>query len=305
MIALPGHRPAGAHHLDRGRRGHPARGRCGRARGLRLRGRSDLGRSLLRRRQRRDERRRQEGRAVGHGAGQPGLLAHGHAPGRMAGGHAPRPQPGQDPRRRKRGVRAAVLRGRRQDAAAHRAAGDPRHDLPQGRPGQGRHRQVPVRPAGHPEGRLRRPDHQRPLGGAPHARAHAHGVPRVLRQCQGRGAQHRRDQGLHVRRAEALGRAAGGPGAPGRPLPEGGRLRDQVQEARRRCRRWCCSATSPATTPTPWRAPPPRWCASPIRAAAKASSRSAPRRARSSGSTASARRRSASTPTPSRSTKTW
>jgi FAD/FMN-containing dehydrogenase len=29
------------------------------------------------------------------------------------------------------------------------------------------------------------------------------------------------------------------------------------------CRRWCCSATSSATTPTRWRAPPARWCASP------------------------------------------
>ena len=37
-------------------------------------------------------------------------------------------------------------------------------------------------PAGHPEGRLRRADHQLPLGGAPHAGAHAHRVPGVLRQ---------------------------------------------------------------------------------------------------------------------------
>jgi FAD/FMN-containing dehydrogenase len=41
------------------------------------------------------------------------------------------------------------------------------------------------------------------------------------------------------------------------------------------------------------------------RAAARASSRSAPRRARSSGSTASAPPPSPSTPTPSRSTRTW
>jgi FAD/FMN-containing dehydrogenase len=69
--------------------------------------------------------------------------------------------------------------------------------------------------------------------------------------------------------------------------------------------RWCSSATSSATTPTPWPAPPARSSASPTRAAAKASPPSAPRRARSSGSTANARPPSASTPTPSRSTKTW
>ena len=40
--------------------------------------------------------------------------------------------------------------------------------------------------------------------------------------------------------------AAGRTGAPRRPLPEGRRLRDQEQ-ARRRCRRWRCSATSSAT----------------------------------------------------------
>jgi FAD/FMN-containing dehydrogenase len=57
--------------------------------------------------------------------------------------------------------------------------------------------------------------------------------------------------------------------------------------------------------PTRWRAPRRRWCASPTRAAARASSPSAPRRARSSGWTASAPPRSASTPTPSRSTRTW
>jgi FAD/FMN-containing dehydrogenase len=36
---------------------------------------------------------RQEGRAVGHGAGQPGLVAHGRSERRLAGSHAPRPQP--------------------------------------------------------------------------------------------------------------------------------------------------------------------------------------------------------------------
>ena len=106
--------------------------------------------------------------------------------------------------------------------------------------------------------------------------------------------------------AERGGAILAGPGAPGRPLPEGGGLRHQEQaRAGHGCRRWRCSATSSATTPTPWRAPPARWCASPTRAAAKASSPSAPMRARSSGSTASAPRPSRATPTPSRSTRTW
>lgn len=38
-----------------------------------------------------------KGRALGHRAGQPGQLAHGHTTGRVAGGDAPEPQPGQDP----------------------------------------------------------------------------------------------------------------------------------------------------------------------------------------------------------------
>ena len=91
---------------------------------------------------------------------------------------------------------------------AHRAARHPGPHVPQGRPRQGRHRQVPRRPARHPEGRLRRPDHQRALGRAPHAGAHAHRLPGVLRQrARTRCRQHRRDQGLHVRRA-ASARAA-------------------------------------------------------------------------------------------------
>jgi FAD/FMN-containing dehydrogenase len=100
------------------------------------------------------------------------------------------------------------------------------------------------------------------------------------------------------------GVGAGRPGAPGRPLPARGGLHHQVQargaaqdgpDRRHRRRRPRCGA----------RAPPPRSCGWPIRAAARASSPSAPRRARSSGSIASAPPRSASTPTPSRSTRTW
>jgi FAD/FMN-containing dehydrogenase len=73
---------------------------------------------------------------------------------------------------RGRHLRAALLRGDGKTwtkPLRAPSAHDPRPHLPQGRPGQGRHRQVPVRPARHPEGRLRRPDHQRALGGAPHA----------------------------------------------------------------------------------------------------------------------------------------
>ena len=99
-------------------------------------------------------------------------------------------------------------------------------------------------------------------------------------------------------------RDAGRPRASRRALREGGRLRDQGQ-ARTAGRRWCCSATSSATTTTRSRRPPPRSCASPTRAAPKASSRCRPRRARSSGSTARAPRPSPGTPTRSRSTRTW
>ena len=67
-----------------------------------VRGRSDLGRRLHHRRQRGDERGRQEGRAVGHRAGQPGVVAHGHAGCRLDRSHPPQPQPRQDPRCRPR-----------------------------------------------------------------------------------------------------------------------------------------------------------------------------------------------------------
>ena len=60
----------------------------------------DVGRGVVHRRQHRDECRRQEGGAVGHGARQPGVVAHGHAAGQVARGDPARPQPRQDPRRR-------------------------------------------------------------------------------------------------------------------------------------------------------------------------------------------------------------
>ena len=110
---------AGRDHLDRGRRRDAARGRRGRARRLRLRRRSDLGRGVVHRRQHRHERRRQEGGAVGHGAGQPGVLADGDARREVAGGRPAGPQPGQDPRRAGGELRAALLRRERQEARAH------------------------------------------------------------------------------------------------------------------------------------------------------------------------------------------
>ena len=88
--------------VDRGRRRHAAGRRSGRARRPRVRGRPDVGRGVVRRRQRRHERRRQEGRALGHGARQPGVMADGHARGEVARGHAAEPQPRQDPRLRPR-----------------------------------------------------------------------------------------------------------------------------------------------------------------------------------------------------------
>jgi hypothetical protein len=91
MVRLPGLEPARGHRLDGGGGGDAARGRCGRARRLCVCRGPDIGRSLVHRRQHRHERRRQEGRAVGHGAGQPGQLAHGDAAGAVAGSHTPGP----------------------------------------------------------------------------------------------------------------------------------------------------------------------------------------------------------------------
>lgn len=69
----------------------------------------------------------------------------------------------------------------RRQAAAHRDAHHRRPQVPQGRPWQGRHRQVPGRPAWRAEGRLRRHHHQRALDPAPHAEVDPHRVPGVLR----------------------------------------------------------------------------------------------------------------------------
>jgi FAD/FMN-containing dehydrogenase len=225
-------RRARAHHLDRGRRGHAARGRRGRARRLRVRGRPDLGRGVLHRRQRRHERRRQEGRAVGHGAGQPGVLAHGDAAGRVAGGHAPGPQPGQDPRRRGRHLRAALLRGRRQDwSCGARRWRSPGRFRKEGLGKDVTDKFLSGLPGIQKEGCdglitsarwvvHRMPAHTRTVcleffGNAKDA------VPSIVEIKDFMFAEQK-----------PLGRAAGRPGAPGRPLPEGRGLRHQVQARR-------------------------------------------------------------------------
>ncbi len=95
----PGRRARGRHDpVRRGRRDATRDGRGGGCR-PRVRRGPDLRGRLVHRRQRRDERRRQEGRAVGHGARQPRLVADGRSERLLPPGHAARPQPRQDPRR--------------------------------------------------------------------------------------------------------------------------------------------------------------------------------------------------------------
>ena len=128
-------------------------------------------------------------------------LAHGDARRAMARGRAAQPQPRQDPR-----VAAGQLRADCFDADGKTAerSGVPSIPgaLPQGGPGQGRHRQIPRRSARHPEGRLRRPDHLG-LGAAPHA-GHTRTVClEFFGNPEGRGAQHRRNQGTTCSRGAA------------------------------------------------------------------------------------------------------
>ncbi len=222
----------GAFADDRRRRGrgYPARDERRRGRRLRVRGRSDFRRRLVHRRQCRRERRRQESRAVGDRPRQSGVVENGDARRGVARSHPPRPQPGQDPRRRRGNVRACLVRPRRQDRDAPSDLGNARGLVPQGGPRQGRHRQVPRRASGHPEGRLRRAHHQRPFRGAPDATGGAHRMSRVLRPGARFDAGHRRGEAVPryaparcgARRARTSGRA----------LREGGRLRDQGEAPR-------------------------------------------------------------------------
>ena len=138
----------------------------------------------------------------------------------VARSHAPRSQPGPDPRRgrgelRVQDLRAdgkTLLRTERLDIRAAR--------VPQRRAWARDVTDKFLAACRDPEGGLRRADHQRALGRAPDAGAHAHGVPGVLRQPEGRGAEHRRDQ------------------------------KDYVFLARRRRRRRCWPASSTWTTAT-------------------------------------------------------
>ena len=132
-------------------------------------------------------------------------LADGDARGQVARGDAPRPQPRQDPRRRGRELRAEATStptarsssapsGSTSPARVFRKEGlgkDVTDKFLAGLPGIQKEGCDGLITSG-------------ALDRAPHAGARAHRLPRVLRQRQGRGALHRRDQGLHVRRAEAL-----------------------------------------------------------------------------------------------------
>ncbi len=142
-------------------------------------------------------------------------------------------------------------RGRRA-CAAHRATRDRGPPLPQGRPRQGRHRQVPGRPARRAEGRLRRHHHVRALGAAPHAGAHPHRVPGVLRPGARGDPGHRRDPRLPgpTPRARA---ACASPASSTSTSATCAPWAMRPSRSAARCRRWCCSATSSATTRQPSR----------------------------------------------------
>ena len=307
-VALPGVAGDGGDDLDRGRRRHPARRRGGRARRPRVRGRSDVGRGVVHRRQHRDERGRQEGGALGHGARQPRVVAHGHARRQVARGDAAQPQPRQDPRR---------ARGRDSSCKYFDASGKKLE----------RTERLEIPGAAFRKEGLGKDVTDKFLAGVPgiqkegcdglitSARWIVHKMPAHVRTVCLEFFGNAKDAvpsiveirdylfDLAAEVGAGPARAARRARAPRRPLPEGGRLRDQEQarrpaedgavrrhRRRRRRRRRARDERGRAHRQRALRA--------------KASSPSAPRRARSSGSTASARRRSASTPTRSRSTRT-
>ena len=177
-VALPGdpRRANGAHRARRRRCRHPPGVRAGRAARSGLRRGPHLPGRLHHRRQHRHERGRQEGRALGHHAGQSGVLAHGDA--RRATGSrwsASTTTWARSTSRPRCAFASAASR-----PTARRTRGEPedhrdaRQPVPQGGPRQGRHRQVPRRSARRAEGRLRRPDHLGAFRAAPHAGACAH-----------------------------------------------------------------------------------------------------------------------------------
>ena len=216
---------------------------CGRARRPRVRGRSDVGRRVVHRRQRRDERRRQEGGAVGHGARQPRLVAHGDA--RRASGSRSRASTTTSARSTTRAQ--ATLRAARTSTPTARRV-DAQRDA----------RRSPARTF-RKEG-LGKDVTDKFLAGLPGVQKEGcDGIDHSARAASCTGCRRtsrtvcleffgqardavpgdRRDQGLHVRaRRSAGGAHARRPRAPRRALRAGGRLRDQGASAAR-CRRWC------------------------------------------------------------------
>ncbi len=119
-------------------------------------------------------------------------------------------------------------------ALPHRDADHRGQEIPQGGPRQGRHRQIPLRPAGHPERGHRRPDYLGPLDPAQDAEVHAHRGARILRPGARRDSVDRRDQGLprrpaEERQARIRDTASRRPRTPRRALPARGRLRHQIE----------------------------------------------------------------------------
>ena len=109
---------------------------------------------------------------------------------------------------------------------------------------------------GHPEGRLRRAHH---VGDA----SSCTGCRRIRARCAWNSSATCSDAVPAIVEIKRLPRRAAPaatarrPGAPRRALREGGRLRHQGASAAG-CRRWCCSATSSATTRTRSARPPPQ-----------------------------------------------
>ena len=99
MSAVEWVRLPGADHLDASWCGDATRGGRCRIGGAGVCRRPYFSRSVLHWRQYRHECGRKEGCVVGHGSGQPGVVAHGHPRGQVVGGDPPEPQPRQDPRR--------------------------------------------------------------------------------------------------------------------------------------------------------------------------------------------------------------